>query len=504
MDAIQEKLNRLPGALLPWYRENRRVLPWRERVSAYRTWVSEIMLQQTRVAAVIPYFQRFMAAYPSVEALAACDEGQLMKLWEGLGYYSRARNLRRAAQIVAEQYGGAFPRTYEELTALPGIGDYTAGAILSIAFGEPVPAVDGNVLRVAARVGGCRLDILDQKNRRQFRRWMEAAMPQEAPGAFNQALMDLGAGVCLPNSAPLCDSCPAAAFCAAAFLLGSVPAARAASVCPPPQVSAACAALIDGRTGQTLYEKDADRRALIASTTKIMTGLLVCEAGEADRRVTVPSLAVGLEGSSMYLKRGETLTRQDLLYGMMLHSGNDAALTLAISVSGSEQAFVRQMNLRAQALGLRQTHFANPHGLDSGENYSSARDLAALTQAALQNQQFRTVVGTKTITCAGRTLTNHNKLLWRYDGCIGVKTGYTRHAGRILVSAAERGESQLIAVTLADPDDWRDHAALLDYGFAVLAAQTPVYPQNRRIVWKNDCKKFWRAAPASPAARLRS
>ena len=199
----------------------------------------------------------------------------------------------------------------------------------------------------------------------------------------------------------------------------------------------------------------------------------------------------------MYLKRGETLTRRDLLYGMMLHSGNDAALTLAISVSASEQAFVRQMNLRAQALGLRQTHFANPHGLDSGENYSSAR-------AALQNQQFRTVVGTKTIACAGRTLTNHNKLLWRYDGCIGVKTGYTRHAGRILVSAAERGESQLIAVTLADPDDWRDHAALLDYGFAVLAAQTPVYPQNRRIVWKNDCKKFWRAAPASPAARLRS
>ena len=215
MDAIQEKLNRLPGALLPWYRENRRVLPWREQVSAYRTWVSEIMLQQTRVAAVIPYFQRFMAAYPSVEALAACDEGQLMKLWEGLGYYSRARNLRRAAQIVAEQYGGAFPRTYEELTALPGIGDYTAGAILSIAFGVPAPAVDGNVLRVAARVGGCRLDILDQKNRRQFRRWMEAAMPQEAPGAFNQALMDLGAGICLPGGAPLCDTCPAADFCAA-------------------------------------------------------------------------------------------------------------------------------------------------------------------------------------------------------------------------------------------------------------------------------------------------
>lgn len=296
----------------------------------------------------------------------------------------------------------------------------------------------------------------------------------------------------------------AAALCAAAFFLGAVRASRAAQLAPPPQVSAKSAALLDGTTGECLCEKNGDQRALIASTTKIMTGLLVCEAGDLDRTVTVPETAAGTEGSSMYLKSGETLTRRELLYGMMLHSGNDAALTLAISVSGSEAAFVRQMNRRACALNLTQTHFANPHGLDSGENYSTALDLVRLAQAALQNEQFRAVVSTKTITCAGRTLTNHNKLLWRYDGCIGVKTGYTRHAGRILVSAAERGESQLIAVTLADPDDWRDHAALLDYGFAVLASQTPVYPQNRRIVWKNDCKKFWRAAPASPAARLRS
>ena len=296
----------------------------------------------------------------------------------------------------------------------------------------------------------------------------------------------------------------AAALCAAAFFLGAVRASRAAQLEPPPQVSAKSAALLDGTTGECLCEKNGDQRALIASTTKIMTGLLVCEAGDLDRTVTVPETAAGTEGSSMYLKSGETLTRRELLYGMMLHSGNDAALTLAISVSGSEAAFVRQMNRRACALNLTQTHFANPHGLDSGENYSTALDLVRLAQAALQNEQFRAVVSTKTITCAGRTLTNHNKLLWRYDGCIGVKTGYTRHAGRILVSAAERGESQLIAVTLADPDDWRDHAALLDYGFAVLASQTPVYPQNRRIVWKNDCKKFWRAAPASPAARLRS
>ena len=279
----------------------------------------------------------------------------------------------------------------------------------------------------------------------------------------------------------------AAALCAAAFFLG-----------------VSSAALLDGATGECLYAKNGEQRALIASTTKIMTGLLVCEAGELDRVVTVPDAAVGLEGSSMYLKKGETLTRRDLLYGMMLHSGNDAALTLAVSISGSEAAFVRQMNQRARALGLTQTHFANPHGLDSGENYSTALDLARLAQAALQNVQFRAVVSTKTITCAGRALTNHNKLLWRYDGCIGVKTGYTRHAGRILVSAAERDGRLLIAVTISDPDDWRDHAALLDYGFAVLAAQTPVYPQNRRIVWKNDCKKFSRAVHASPAAGRRS
>ena len=296
----------------------------------------------------------------------------------------------------------------------------------------------------------------------------------------------------------------AAALCAAAFFLGAAGISSAAQLAPPPQVSAKSAALLDGTTGECLYVKNGEQRALIASTTKIMTGLLVCEAGELDRTVTVPDAAVGLEGSSMYLKKDETLTRRDLLYGMMLHSGNDAALTLAISISGSEAAFVRQMNLRARALGLTQTHFANPHGLDSGENYSTALDLAHLAQAALQNAQLRAVVSTKTAVCAGRTLTNHNKLLWRYDGCIGVKTGYTRHAGRILVSAAERGESQLIAVTLAAPDDWRGHAALLDYGFAVLASQTPVYPQNRRIVWKNDCKKFWRAAQASRAAGRRS
>ena len=213
MDNALQQLKHLPGALLPWYDAHRRTLPWRDEVSPYRTWVSEIMLQQTRVAAVIPYFQRFMAAFPTVEALAAADTEQLMKLWEGLGYYSRARNLQKAARLVAQR--GGFPDTYEEVMALPGIGDYTAGAILSIAFGQSVPAVDGNVLRVMSRIIGSEDNILDAKTRSRFRALAEEIMPHDRPGAFNQALMDLGATVCLPNGEPLCGECPAQAFCTA-------------------------------------------------------------------------------------------------------------------------------------------------------------------------------------------------------------------------------------------------------------------------------------------------
>ena len=213
MDHALQLLQQLPAVLLPWYDKHRRHLPWRETVSAYRTWVSEIMLQQTRVAAVIPYFHRFMDAFPTAEALAAADPEQLMKLWEGLGYYSRARNLQKAAQIIADR--GSFPQTYDEVLALPGIGDYTAGAILSIAFGQPTPAVDGNVLRVASRITGSADNILEDSVRRRFRGLMAQVMPQQRPGEFNQALMDLGASVCLPSGEPLCDQCPAAAFCTA-------------------------------------------------------------------------------------------------------------------------------------------------------------------------------------------------------------------------------------------------------------------------------------------------
>ena len=205
----------IAGPLLRWYGEKKRDLPWRGTQDPYRVWVSEIMLQQTRVAAVIPYYLRWMEALPDVEALASAEEDRLMKLWQGLGYYSRARHLQQAARKITGELGGRFPESYKALLALPGVGEYTAGAVASIAFGQPVPAVDGNVLRVAARVADLDGDILDGGVRRRFREMMEAAVPPEDPGAFNQALMDLGATVCLPGGGPLCGECPLAACCEA-------------------------------------------------------------------------------------------------------------------------------------------------------------------------------------------------------------------------------------------------------------------------------------------------
>ena len=215
MNENWDNLSELTAPLLLWYDAHRRVLPWRETVTPYRTWVSEIMLQQTRVSAVIPYFERFMAELPTAEALANIPEERLFKLWEGLGYYSRARNLQKAAKIVCEQFGGKLPETSAELTALPGIGAYTAAAIASINFGEAVAAVDGNLLRVAARVSGCGDDVTDAKVRREFQRRLDAVIDRKRPGAYNQAMMDLGATVCLPNGAPLCEVCPARGFCEA-------------------------------------------------------------------------------------------------------------------------------------------------------------------------------------------------------------------------------------------------------------------------------------------------
>lgn len=202
----------LPQLLLPWYERDRRALPWREDRDAYHIWVSEIMLQQTRVEAVKGYYARFLAELPTVQALAQCDDEKLHKLWEGLGYYSRVRNLKKAAQVIVSQHRGVFPQTYQELLALPGIGEYTAGAIGSIAFNLPTPAVDGNVLRVCARLTEDRSPIDLPETKKKVHAALAAIYPENA-GDFTQALMELGATLCGPNWKPRCESCPCASLC---------------------------------------------------------------------------------------------------------------------------------------------------------------------------------------------------------------------------------------------------------------------------------------------------
>jgi A/G-specific adenine glycosylase len=211
-------LEQLAAPLQTWFLGHARVLPWREDPKPYYVWISEIMLQQTRVEAVKPYFERFITELPDVRSLAECDEERLLKLWEGLGYYNRARNLKAAAQQIMEDYGGVIPSEYEELLKLKGIGNYTAGAIASIAYGKPVPAVDGNVLRVISRVTGDDSDIMKQSVRTHMEEKLKELMNSGAavqPRIFNQALMELGAMVCVPNGAPHCEECPWCALCCA-------------------------------------------------------------------------------------------------------------------------------------------------------------------------------------------------------------------------------------------------------------------------------------------------
>lgn len=208
-------LDRIAKPLLDWYDGGRRVLPWREDPKPYYVWLSEIMLQQTRVEAVKPYFDRFITKVPDIAALAALEEDKLVKLWEGLGYYNRVRNLQKAAQMIIKEYEGNMPSDYTQLLKLPGIGSYTAGAIASIAFGKPVPAVDGNVLRVLSRLRTDGEDILSQKTKSRVEEELAAVIPEDRPGDFNQALMELGAMVCIPNGEPKCRECPWYDFCEA-------------------------------------------------------------------------------------------------------------------------------------------------------------------------------------------------------------------------------------------------------------------------------------------------
>ena len=208
-------LDRIAGPLLAWYDAGRRILPWREEPTPYHVWLSEIMLQQTRVEAVKPYYDRFLQALPDIRSLAAVEEEKLLKLWEGLGYYNRARNLKKAAEILVSEYGGEMPDDYGKIQALPGIGSYTAGAISSIAFGRPYPAVDGNVLRILSRLRADDRDILHAKVKKSVEEELFDVIPAGRPGDFNQALMELGAMVCIPNGAPKCEECPWKGLCLA-------------------------------------------------------------------------------------------------------------------------------------------------------------------------------------------------------------------------------------------------------------------------------------------------
>lgn len=214
MNTAQDNIHQqMATLLLQWYAQNKRMLPFRTNSTPYRVWVSEIMLQQTRIAAAMEHYNRFMEQLPTVQDLADCPEEKLLKLWEGLGYYSRARNLQKAAKVMVEQYGGELPADYKALLSLPGIGEYTAGAIASISFGLPVAAVDGNVLRVFARLYDDHRDILRPDTKKAFTQRVLDCMPKDRPGDFNEALMDLGAMVCVPNGAPQCLACPLAEIC---------------------------------------------------------------------------------------------------------------------------------------------------------------------------------------------------------------------------------------------------------------------------------------------------
>jgi len=247
---------------------------------------------------------------------------------------------------------------------------------------------------------------------------------------------------------------------------------------PTPTVSAKSAVLIEAESGEIIFCKNADERLPMASTTKIMTALVAIENADISKTVSVSPAAVGVEGSSVYLYAEERMTLEDLLYAMMLESANDAATAIAIEVGGDLDTFVGMMNERAQKMGLSDTHFENPHGLDGESHYTTAYELALIAREAMSNSKFREICSThkKTIplneTEGVRLLINHNKMLRSYDGAVGIKTGFTKKSGRCLVSAAEREGLTFVAVTLGAPDDWRDHTALLDYGFSLYEART--------------------------------
>lgn len=266
------------------------------------------------------------------------------------------------------------------------------------------------------------------------------------------------------------------------LLLAFIANMLSVSALAAPETGASSVILIHADSGQVLYERNADAKMLIASTTKIMTAIVVLENCALDETVVPGAESAGVEGSSMYLRAGESYTVEELLYGMMLVSGNDAATALALHTAGSVEAFAGLMNEKAAELGMTSSSFKNPHGLDEDGHYSTARDMAKLAAYCMANEDFARIVGTKIYTVKDQTYCNHNRLLSSYDGCIGVKTGYTSAAGRSLVSCAERGDARYICVTLGDRNDWEDHAALYDWAFSAYKCVRVISPETEYSV----------------------
>jgi len=291
---MRATLHPLAKILLAWYRTHRRILPWREHPDPYRVWISEIMLQQTQVDTVIPYYHRFLKRFPTVAALAGARVDEVLKTWENLGYYARARHLHRAAQVVAEQFKGKIPDTREALVALPGVGPYTAGAILSIAFGKPVPAVDGNVCRVLGRLFAIKECIGRPETQKAIHTLTASIIPKKAPGSFNQALMDLGAMICTPKS-PVCADCPFRIHCKARRndLQNLLPLTEKKPVIPHKRVTAA---VLRNRQGQVLIVRR-PARGLLASLWKLPGGFV--KGGETPeeglKRTVREELGIGIQ-----------------------------------------------------------------------------------------------------------------------------------------------------------------------------------------------------------------
>lgn len=297
--------HRLRGMVFPllrWYDENARDLPWRENTEPYRVWVSEIMLQQTQVETVIPYYRRFLAQLPDIASLASAGEARLMKLWEGLGYYSRARNLQKAAKIIMDRYDGKFPDTYAEIRALPGIGSYTAGAIASICFGLPVPAVDGNVLRVIARLTGSKADIARPEVKKQTAELLGGIYPVSRCGDFTQSLMELGATICLPKG-PKCGACPLALLCRA-YETGTQAEFPVKTGNPPRKKEQKTVFLL--RCGQSVAVRRRENAALLGGLWEFPNAQGALTAGQAQS--TLEQWGVSVETLSEGIRRKHVFT----------------------------------------------------------------------------------------------------------------------------------------------------------------------------------------------------